>query len=82
MSCDLLLWRFGNRRIRLAGCLWLKIEQMLLAFSLNDPLASSTKDPLLQAIEFNNRGLMRRFELFMGGSRCIEHTLQLGSLLD
>ena len=58
MSCDLLLWRLGNRRFGLASCLWLKIEQMLLAFCLNDPLASPTKDPLLQAIEFNNRGII------------------------
>ena len=55
---------------------------MLLAFSLNNPLASTTKNPLLQAIEFNDRGLMRCFELFMGRSRFIEHAFQLGSFLE
>jgi hypothetical protein len=55
---------------------------MLLAFSLNDSFASSTKNPLLQAIEFNDRGLMCRLQLFMGSSRFIEHTFQLGGLLE
>ena len=55
---------------------------MLLAFSLDQLLRSSTVDPPLQGAQFFQRGLMRRSAVPVRSGRLFQHAAQLGGLLE
>jgi hypothetical protein len=82
VGSDLLSRRLSRGLPRCGGRRRLQIEQVPLAPSFDGPLTPPPVDPPLQAVELVQRGLVRCFQLFIGGRCGVEHMLQLGRLLE
>ena len=54
---------------------------MSLAFAFQESFAAATVDPLLQGIEFIDRGLMRLLQLLVRGGRLVQYATEFSRLL-